>query len=123
MVYNIIDTSRLSIQSIAIRSDDLCKDGAGEKCTENEIVVLHIKTDTDVTIVHDDYPSTHQIKIPIDCIDALIAALYELKEIDLELSNQRKYKKEKCLHFDSGVCCKDAETCDSLCNNHPNLGA
>ena len=92
--YQIIDTSDSSIRRIAIRSDDLCKDGAGEKCTENEIVVLHIKTDTDVTIVHDDYPSVRQIRIPIDCVDTLIAALNKIKEIDPELSSQKEFEYE-----------------------------
>jgi len=93
-VYNIIDASKLSIQRIAIRSDDLCKNGAGERCTENEIVVLHIKTDKDVVIVHDDYPDANQINIPIDCIDTLIAALNKLKEVDHELLVQRTFEYE-----------------------------
>jgi hypothetical protein len=70
MNYEIKDVSKNAISRFSITSPDM----------EDEIVVLHIRTDTDIFIVHDCDDDVHQVIIPADCIETLISALNQLKE-------------------------------------------
>jgi hypothetical protein len=73
-----------------IRSDDLCTE-----TNQNEIVLLHFEGSEmkHIKLIHDDGDSPESIDIPIDCIDAFIAALTFLKNDDPDLKGkQRKYR-------------------------------
>jgi len=55
-------------------------------------------------------------------IDRLVFYLGGKIYVEYSSLMNKVFETNKCIHFDTGICCKDAETCDSLCDNHPNLG-